>query len=220
VSLPVRVHAEAVTDAEENVVFDLIGERYEKTFVERTEQRRAGEWLLDRLPVRARVLDLGCGTGVPTAAQFAEAGVEVVGIDESERMLALARERVPRGRFLRRDMRELGTDLGDFDAVAAFFSLLMVPRADIVEVLEVIRRRLRGPRLLVLSMVYGDFDAFPVTFMGTSLRVSAYPPEQLSEVVRSAGFRIEREWEVSAEVEQGRVERQLFLCAVAESADE
>jgi SAM-dependent methyltransferase len=219
VSPPVRVHADEVTDAQENVTFDLIGERYEKMFVERTEQRRAGEWLLERLPERARVLDVGCGTGVPTALQFTGAGVEVVGIDESERMLELARRRVPQARFLLRDMRELGTDLGEFDAVTAFFSLLMVSRADIAEVLREIRQRLRGPRLLALSMVYGDFDEFPMTFMGAPMRVSAYPTEQLSAVVRSAGFRIEREWEAFAEAEPGRMERQDFLCAVAETAD-
>ena len=41
----------------------------------------------------AQVLELGCGTG-RVAAPLAEAGLEVVGVDISPAMLALARERV------------------------------------------------------------------------------------------------------------------------------
>jgi trans-aconitate methyltransferase len=45
-----------------------------------------------------RVVDLGCGTGGLTA-QIAAAGVEVVGIDASEAMIARARELYPQLRF-------------------------------------------------------------------------------------------------------------------------
>jgi methylase of polypeptide subunit release factors len=52
-----------MADPHRGAAFDLIGERYEKTFVERAEQWRAGQWLLQRVPSNARVLDLGCGSG-------------------------------------------------------------------------------------------------------------------------------------------------------------
>lgn len=205
-------------DEHEGAAFDRIGERYEQEFVERAEQHRAADWVIGGLVPGSRVLDLGCGTGVPTARQFSDAGVEVVGVDESERMLELARENVPAGRFVRGDMRDVPADLGEFDAVVAFFALLMLSRAEISEVLRALRGRMRGPKLLALSMVSGDFDSFPVTFMGSSFRISAYPTEQLCEVVRGAGFRVEQAWDAETPVERERVERHTFVCASVDGA--
>lgn len=47
---------------------------------------------------RGRVVDLGCGSGI-WAQELDAAGYEVLGIDISDGMIALARERVPRGEF-------------------------------------------------------------------------------------------------------------------------
>lgn len=47
---------------------------------------------------RGLVIDLGCGSGI-LAEKVAAAGYDVLGIDISEGMIALARQRVPNGRF-------------------------------------------------------------------------------------------------------------------------
>jgi SAM-dependent methyltransferase len=44
------------------------------------------------------VIDLGCGSGILSRAIY-QAGYDVLGIDISEAMIALARQRVPRGEF-------------------------------------------------------------------------------------------------------------------------
>ncbi|HEY0637275.1 MAG TPA: class I SAM-dependent methyltransferase [Pseudonocardiaceae bacterium] len=195
--------------------FDLIAERYDEAFTDRGAQLAAGQWLIDELPPGARVLDHGCGSGLPTAVQLAEAGLEVVGTDESGRMLDLARARVPGGTFLRRDLRELGPDLGEFDAIVSFFSLLMLPKADIATVLADARKRLTGRGLLAISMVYGDFDFFPITFLGVDTHASAYPTADLVDVVAGAGFTVLDVLEHEAQAEPARPERQIYLRAAA-----
>ncbi|HEY4422195.1 MAG TPA: class I SAM-dependent methyltransferase [Pseudonocardia sp.] len=87
-----------------DAVFDRIGEAYEQAFSDREAQPGLGRALVAGLPSRARVLDHGCGAGLPTAGQLTDAGPEVLGVDESERMLRLARERVPAARFEQRDL--------------------------------------------------------------------------------------------------------------------
>ncbi len=55
--------------------------------------------LLDRGGfTKGLVIDLGCGSGILSAA-VAEAGFDVLGVDISQSMIALARQRVPRGQF-------------------------------------------------------------------------------------------------------------------------
>ncbi|MFC7617506.1 class I SAM-dependent methyltransferase [Actinokineospora soli] len=75
--------------------FDLIGKRYDESFVERDTQIAEVDWLIAQLPQGARVLDLGCGSGLPTARQLLDAGMVVVGVDESRVMLDLAEEQAP-----------------------------------------------------------------------------------------------------------------------------
>jgi ubiquinone/menaquinone biosynthesis C-methylase UbiE len=59
----------------------------------------------------ARTLDVACGTGFLTRHLRGE----IVGIDASERMVAIAQERVPDGEFLTADALELPFGDGSFD---------------------------------------------------------------------------------------------------------
>jgi SAM-dependent methyltransferase len=60
--------------------------------------RGAAPVLLQALPPRGLVIELGCGSGILSAAIVA-AGYDILGYDLSPAMLALAQQRVPRGTF-------------------------------------------------------------------------------------------------------------------------
>jgi SAM-dependent methyltransferase len=66
--------------------------------------RAAAPFLIDQLGRRGlkqgRVIELGCGTGI-LAAELVQAGYDVLGVDQSEAMLHLARQRVPGTEFRR-----------------------------------------------------------------------------------------------------------------------
>nr|WP_200072885.1 class I SAM-dependent methyltransferase [Saccharopolyspora sp. HNM0986] len=179
---------------EQAAAFDTIGDAYDAAFGQREAQLAAGEWLAGALPQRARVLDLGCGTGLPTAAQLVDAGFDVTGVDISAEMLRLARGNVPEADLHRRDMLTLRPDgadgLGRFDAATAFFSLLMLSRAEIAEMLATLGRLLVPGGLLALSMVEMDQDYQQASFLGSEIRVSGYPRQELSRMLEPAGFTI------------------------------
>jgi ubiquinone/menaquinone biosynthesis C-methylase UbiE len=168
--------------------FDRIGEHYDEAFPHKDGQIAAGEWLLERLPSGSRVLDAGCGTGIPTARQLARAGHKVTGVDISEEMLRLARQDVPDVEFHHGDITDL--DLGDFAAVVAFFSLLMLPRAEIPSVLTKINRMLQPGGYFLLSMVEADLDDTPIHFLGSPVRVTGYMRDELERLVTAAGFEV------------------------------
>jgi SAM-dependent methyltransferase len=60
--------------------------------------RAAVHALLARLPGSGLVVELGCGSGV-SSQMLSDAGYEVLGIDISEDMLAIARRQAPRATF-------------------------------------------------------------------------------------------------------------------------
>lgn len=80
------------------------------------------EWL-GRLPLTPgmRVLDAGCGNGVPAARLLVELGCEVVGVDLSAELIREARELVPEARFECADLTRWQTEDESFDAIVAFY---------------------------------------------------------------------------------------------------
>lgn len=78
----------------------------------------------------ARVLDLGCGAGIPATKILADAGFEVLGIDISDVQIERARMLVPNATFVRADMVLWEGDRARFDAVVAFYSLIHLPVED------------------------------------------------------------------------------------------
>ncbi|MEV0370422.1 class I SAM-dependent methyltransferase [Streptomyces sp. NPDC050636] len=172
--------------------FDAIGDRYDDAFPHKEGQLAAGSWLAETLPAASRVLDIGCGTGVPTARQLSDAGHRVVGVDFSPAMIKLARDNVPAAEFHRLDIADLRNGRlggsGSFDGIAAFFSLLMLPRAEIPYALGMLHDLLRPDGLLALSMVEADVDDFTIPFLGNSIRVSGYLRDDLRRIVHDAGF--------------------------------
>ncbi|GAA5008960.1 class I SAM-dependent methyltransferase [Kitasatospora paranensis] len=188
------------------VAFDAIGARYDEVFPDRSGQLASGSWLLERLEAGAPVLDVGCGTGGPTARQLADGGLRVTGVDLSDGMLAVARATVPGAEFHRLDMYDLATaraatawgapglgprGAGTFAAATAFFSLILLPRRDIAAVLGRIRTLLRPGGLLALGMVEADLDNAPLPFLGREVRMSGYVREDLTRTLGASGFTVE-----------------------------
>lgn len=203
----------AERSAGQAAAFDTIGERYDEAFPRKEGQEDRVRRLLNLLPPGAHVLDLGSGTGVPTARQLASAGARVTGYEISERMIEIARRNVPEATFVQADILDLKPVECSYDAIIAFFSLLCLPKARIPEALSRIRASLAPGGLLCLAMVEADLDDTPLSFLGSDVRVSGYPREELRRVVEEAGLIVEDERIVSYEPEGtgAQPEVQVFL---------
>jgi predicted TPR repeat methyltransferase len=89
-------------------------ERHARTFDrERGKNLFERRWL-DRfravVGAGASILDIGCGSGEPIARYLIAAGHGVTGVDSSETMIALCRERFPTQSWVVADMRDLNLD--------------------------------------------------------------------------------------------------------------
>ncbi|HEX8494441.1 MAG TPA: class I SAM-dependent methyltransferase [Pyrinomonadaceae bacterium] len=78
--------------------------------------------LLPRLPDRARLLDLCCGTG-QLASALTTRGYNVTGVDSSPKMLDFARRNAPAAEFVQADARRFHLP-DSFDAVVSTFDSL------------------------------------------------------------------------------------------------
>jgi ubiquinone/menaquinone biosynthesis C-methylase UbiE len=172
--------------------------------------------LLSGLPAGSAVLDAGCGTGRHSAF-LADQGHDVVGIDSSPEMLALAAVKVPAARFERAELERI--PLPDDSVDAAVCGLVLSHARDIRQAVGELARVLRPGGRLILSNPHpfatGLLD-WRATVTDDSGRVVVIPeyPHAHSEYVEafvSAGLRIEGCYEPALTAEQARDEAKAGL---------
>jgi SAM-dependent methyltransferase len=151
-----------------------------------------------------RVLDAACGPGL-YAAELIRRGAQVVGFDQSPRMVELCRERAGQGEFR---VHDLGDPIGWLpdDSVDLVLCALAIEYVDDrVRTLAELRRVLRPGGALVLSRQHptGDwlrhggsyFDVRTIEetwSKGWRVRYWLAPLERTCEEIFAAGFVIER----------------------------
>lgn len=78
----------------------------------------------------ARVVDLGCGAGIPATRQLVSHGLRVLGVDFSSVQLRRAHQLVPQARLVQADMTAFSLRPASVDAIVSFYALIHVPLAD------------------------------------------------------------------------------------------
>ena len=109
-------------------LFDELNIDYEKAYHDNEFKVACVRKAISMLPSGSRVLDVGCGTGMPVSEVLSKAGLQVIGLDISPRMIELAQERV-NGSFTVSDMLEYKPE-GKFAGIFIIFSQLQLSYAD------------------------------------------------------------------------------------------
>lgn len=158
---------------------------HRKTFDNWRELEECGA-LLPKMP---RVLDAGCGTGIPVARWLVARGYEVTGIDLSEKMLRLARKNVPTAYFLKMDMTNLDFEADSFDGLVAMYSVIHVPRRIHARLFKEFHRILHPNGVMLVSLGSSGWQGTG-DFHGVKMFWSHFGPKQSERLIKLAGFRI------------------------------
>lgn len=192
--------------------YDVIGERFVQ-WRDRIVGDPRREWedeLVSRLEDGARVLELGCGAGVPDTQRLA-ARFAVTGVDISGEQVRRARAAVPEAEFVHADFTALELDAGSFDAVVSFYAFNHVPRELLAPTFARIRRWLVPGGLLMTALGVGDLEAWTGEWLGAPTFFSSFPREKNSSLVREAGFELLRDELVTFREPEGDVTFQWVL---------
>jgi SAM-dependent methyltransferase len=172
--------------------YDNIAEQHEEwaRSVRVEERAKYTAVLLEKLARGAEVLELGCGSGIPTTQRLAEK-FAVTGVDISAKQVALAQQKVPAAKFIHADMTKLDFPQSSFDAAAAFYSMIHVPRDEQAELLCKIADWLRPGGYLVATMGADSTEAyFNEDFLGKPMYWSNFNSETNRRLVKEAGLSI------------------------------
>ncbi|MCW4011737.1 MAG: class I SAM-dependent methyltransferase [Candidatus Bathyarchaeota archaeon] len=145
------------------------------------------------LPENGKVLDLGCGTGLPHDRNLVDDGFRVVGVDLSGEMVKVATRNVPEAMFHRKSMDQIEYR-GEFDGVFSSFSMLLLSPDLFRETAKRIYSSLVDGGYFFLALnepvdVVEDAESEAFTnIMGQDMYSRAYTVDEIEMVFKPLGF--------------------------------
>jgi SAM-dependent methyltransferase len=176
--------------------YDAVARAYADEIYDELKGKPFDRDLLDRFAAlvrgRGRTCDVGCGPA-QVARYLRDRGCDVLGLDLSGGMLREARRLNPDISFVQSSMLALGLASGSVCAMAAFYSIIHIPRGQVVSALAEMQRVLQPGGYLLLTFHLGSEDSHHEEMLGHSvnLDVAFFTNEEMSGHLREAGFRIE-----------------------------
>lgn len=179
--------------------------------------REYGAWLgrlRNEVPPGSRVLDLGCGCGLPTSFLLSQR-LQVTGVDISDVQIARARDLVPGAQFVREDMTKVRFPPRAFTAVVSLYAIIHVPLEEQLPLFRRIWRWLQPGGLFLAILGAGRYRGVERGWLGVDAPMfwDHASATTYQRWLRSCGFEIEhREF-----VPEGKGGHELFLCRKSSS---
>jgi len=170
---------------------------------------------LDRLlvlgPRAPKILDLGCGTGLPVDKYLADRGAQLMGIDISPKHVALAKGNLPAASYREGDILHAVLPEGAFDGIVSVYAIFHIPRSEHETLFTRINRLLRPNGLFLATLgtsdsAYGE----EANWAGARMAWSSYDAETYRRLLAAAGFNV---IESAFEGQAGEVEHHFWVLA-------
>ena len=170
--------------------YNAIADRYLAERTHDSEDVRLLNDLIDRLSENSKVLDAGCGAGIPISQILSEQ-FHVVGVDFSEAQIEMAKKNVPNAKFLCEDMTKLNFPENTFDGIASYYAIIHIPREEHQSLIANFHRMLKPGGFALLCLGAEDvIDDIDENYLGTRMYWSHYDTETYLKMLHERGFSI------------------------------
>ena len=168
--------------------------------------------LIKLAPPGGKVLDLGCGTGLPIGKMLYDAGLKVTGVDVSDEMIRLASKNLPKSTFFRMPMTDIDFE-NKFDGVISSYSLLCLPPEDFNLMADKINKALKRGGYFLLFLNEGDSKEGQIQeVQGQQMYSTGKSEEEIRETFETKGMKIEKiDRETGTTPEYGLEHEMMFL---------
>ena len=155
----------------------------------------------------SRILELGCGMGVPVAKFFSRRH-SYLGVDISDIQIRRAKKLVPGARFQHADMTRLRFKPSSFDAVLAFYSILHLPLREQRHLFKRIFRWLKPGGFFLSVLGWGRWTGKEKDWHGAMMFWSHTDEKTYHRWLEEIGFKVRRK----ALICEGKGGHYQFLC--------
>ncbi len=170
--------------------YNKIAGEYLKSRSEKSKDLQLLQELIQQVPRGAKILDAGCGAGVPVT-QILSNFFDVIGVDFSEAQIKLAQRLVPKARFICQDMTRLSFPPHSFDAICSYYAIIHVPRTEHNQLLTNFYRMLKPMGLILVCMGAIDIEHDEAEdYLGSKMYWSHFDAKTNIDLITKCGFNI------------------------------
>jgi RimJ/RimL family protein N-acetyltransferase/SAM-dependent methyltransferase len=177
--------------------YDAVAVDYAHEFSSELERkpfdRKMLDWLIEKTGDTGPICDMGCGPG-HVAKYLNERGAESLGVDLSIEMVRQAQHLNPQVSFQQGDMLSLA-NLADesLGGIAAFYSIIHIPRQQVVQALSEFKRVLRSSGVVLITHHIGRDRVHRDEWFGkqVSLDFLFFETSEMKDYVNQAGLKLE-----------------------------
>jgi ubiquinone/menaquinone biosynthesis C-methylase UbiE len=174
-------------------VYDTVAEEYAKEFESEHEKKPKDRELLEKfskeIKDRKPVWDFGCGPG-HTAGYLKTLGIEISGLDISEKILEQARTIHPKIHFRKGDILELEFENDSIAGVVAFYAIVHFTKEQVRRAFSEVFRVLQPGGLFLLTYHIGDETIHLDEFLGKKIDIDFmfFTPDFIAGCLKKSGF--------------------------------
>jgi ubiquinone/menaquinone biosynthesis C-methylase UbiE len=183
-------------------IYDTLAAEYAETFSGEHDRKPKDRGILHRFSQeignRRPVWDFGCGPG-QTAQYLKNLGIEISGLDLSEKLLEQARARHPEIHFRKGDMLDLDFESDSIAGAVAFYAIIHFTEEQVGTAFREVFRVLQPGGLFLLTYHVGEGTLHVSEFIGkkVDIIVRFFTKDFISCCLKDCGFEqietIERE---------------------------
>jgi ubiquinone/menaquinone biosynthesis C-methylase UbiE len=177
--------------------YNLVAEKYHTLFHNELDTKEYDRKLLDcfvhLFNPGAKICDAGCGPSAHIGKYLSDRGMDVVGVDISDRCIEIASQTNPGMDFRREDFAALSFTNDCFDGMISYYSIINTPKSMIDGIFNEFNRVTKaGGRLLVVVKA-GVEEGYIRELIGveTEIYSSLFNEEELVRYFTNSGFAIE-----------------------------
>jgi ubiquinone/menaquinone biosynthesis C-methylase UbiE len=186
-----------VINSKTRQAYNLAAQRYHDLFHNEMNEKAYDRKLLDAFAARfgegAVVCDAGCGPAGHIGRYVFDKGIQVVGVDISDKCVELARQHNPDMRFERADIGNLPFDDGSFDGIISYYSIIDTPKRYMDGLFDEFRRVLKPGGYLLVAVKAGTTEGYMDDLLGIKAEIyfTLFTKDEIAGYLKQAGFLLE-----------------------------
>ncbi|MGD8545912.1 MAG: class I SAM-dependent methyltransferase [Candidatus Bathyarchaeota archaeon] len=175
--------------------FNLAAEKYYELFKDEMQQKEYDRLLLDKFAgdfdSNSVIYDMGCGPGHITRYLF-DKGLDVLGIDVSEKCIQIAQRENPKMRFQVMDMTRLNIKDESIDGIISFYSIIHTPKRYMHLLFREFNRVLKKYGKILIVVKKGKTEGYIDELEGfkTQLYFDNFVEEEITSYLETNGFEV------------------------------
>ena len=177
--------------------YNMVAQRYHDMFSDEIIGKIYDRNLLDIFAKRfgrgSWICDAGCGPSAHIGRYLFDKGMNVTGVDISDRCIAMARELNPGMQFLCDDIAGLACEQECFDGIVSYYSIIHTPKALMGTLFDEFYRMLKPGGSLLVAVKAGFEEGFQKELLGvkTEIYFSYFSEAEIRKYFEASGFCID-----------------------------